>query len=112
MVRAIEKVLGNPVERRRLAGFDYAGYAASAGVQSRPAQQGYASRQSQPSRGADQRGGSKQQGSPRHSNGSAPQQTPTQPVTAHAQDKTVAPEGAAAKPQRRRTYWRRQGTQA
>ena len=51
MVRAIEKVLGNPVERRRLAGFDYAGYAAGAGVQSRPAQQGYASRQSSPAVG-------------------------------------------------------------
>ena len=114
MVRAIEKVLGNPVERRRLAGFDYAGYAANAGVQSRPAQQGYAnaSRQSQPSRGANQRGGSKQQGSPRHSNGSAPQHTPAQPVAAPAQNKTVTTEDAAAKPRRRRTYWRRQGTQA
>ncbi|MEI2776568.1 MAG: DEAD/DEAH box helicase [Tetrasphaera sp.] len=60
MVRAIEKVLGNPVERRRLAGFDYAGYAASAGGQSRPAQPSYASRQSQPSRGTESRNSSKQ----------------------------------------------------
>jgi ATP-dependent RNA helicase RhlE len=75
MVRAIEKVLGNPVERRRLAGFDYAGYVAAGGQgraaqQGRPAQASYASRQSQPNRGAPSSNKSKQGGSTRP--GSAP----------------------------------------
>jgi ATP-dependent RNA helicase RhlE len=116
MIREIERVLGNPVERRRLTGFDYG----SATLQNKPAQgkpvqQGYASRQSQPGRGADQRNG--KQGGANHSNGSAnrgstPQSAPVHHAAAHAQDKAVAAEGEPARPRRRRTYWRRQGTQA
>ncbi|MFO7634332.1 MAG: DEAD/DEAH box helicase [Caldilinea sp.] len=96
MVRAIEKVLGASVERRRVDGFDYGG----AFVQSKLAGQSYANRQTkpQPTRTSGQE------------NGRTPQSMPARPA---ATDESAAvPEGKPAKSRRRRPYWRRQGTQA
>ena len=92
MVRAIEKVLGSPVERRHVAGFDYCGSFA----QPKPARQERSNGRSQPA--GDRKQGSQQP----HKN-------------AHAQPATQ-PAAAEAKPsrsrRRRRPSWRRQGTQA
>jgi ATP-dependent RNA helicase RhlE len=90
MVRAIERVLGSPVERRRVAGFDYGGaYPAS-----KPASQGYADHRPQQGRG-----GATHAPAPR-------------PEAARPAAVATAPEAAPAKPRRRRRpYWRRQGAQ-
>jgi len=93
MVRAIERVLGSPVERRKVDGFDYGG----AFVQTRPASQGYASRQPQSSRNGGQ------------NSSRAPQNGSTR---AGAVTETTTPESKPAKSRRRRPYWRQQGTQA
>ncbi len=96
MVRAIERVLGSPVERRRVDGFDYNG----AFPASKPSSQGYASRQpqSQSRRGSVQNNGASRQAA-------APAHPP-------ATEKAATSEGTPAKSRRRRPRWRRQGTQA
>lgn len=95
MVRAIERVLGSPVERRRVDGFDYNG----AFPANKPSNQGYASRQpqSQSRRGGGQNNGGSRQAAPAHP-----------PAT----EKAATPEGTPSKSRRRRPRWRRQGTQA
>jgi len=95
MVRAIERVLGSPVERRRVDGFDYNG----AFPASKPSSQGYASRQpqSQSRRASGQNNGASRQAAPAHP-----------PAT----EKAATPEATPAKSRRRRPRWRRQGTQA
>ena len=95
MVRAIERVLGSPVERRRVDGFDYNG----AFPASKPSNQSYASRQpqSQTRRSGGQNNGGSRQTAPAHP-----------PAT----EKAATPEGTPAKSRRRRPRWRRQGTQA
>ena len=95
MVRAIERVLGSPVERRRVDGFDYNG----AFPASKPSSQGYASRQ--PQAQARRSGG--------QSNGGS---RPATPPHTPAPEKAAAAEGTPAKSRRRRSRWRRQGTQA
>ncbi len=95
MVRAIERVLGSPVERRRVDGFDYNG----AFPASKPSSQGYASRQ--PQSQARRSGG--------QSNGGS---RPATPPHTPAPEKAAAAEGTPAKSRRRRSRWRRQGTQA
>ncbi len=142
MVRAIEKVLGNPVERRRVAGFDYAGALPSL----KPAPSTYARQQAQ-SRPAAQNGGRKQgyakpapppaaQGSrqasyakaqplPAHNaeagagqpgkgqhGGNMAPQPPAPPAKPHAPEKPPVPTPAANRPSLRRRAGRRQGTQA
>ena len=92
MVRAIERVLGSPVERRRVAGFDYGG----AFPASKPATPSYADHRPQQSRG-----------SANHT--AAPRSEAPRPAAVAA---TTAPEAAPAKARRRRRpYWRRQGAQ-
>ncbi len=95
MVRAIEKVLGSPVERRRVDGFDYNGAFPAV----KPSNQSYASRQSQSQ--ARRSGGQNNGGS-----------RPATPPRAPAPEKAAATEGTPAKSRRRRPRWRRQGTQA
>lgn len=90
MVRAIERVLGSPVERRRVAGFDYGG-AFPAG---RAASQGYADHRTQQGRSAA-------------NHASAPHTEAPRPAAG-----ATTSEAAPAKPRRRRRpYWRRQGAQ-
>ena len=89
MVRAIERVLGSPVERRHVVGFDYCGSFA----QPRPARPENAA--VSPARGKKQE--------PRHSATPAPALATTEPSLAEAKP---------TRSRRRRPYWRRQGTQA
>ena len=91
MVRAIEKVLGTPVERRHVAGCDYCGSFA----QPKPARQERAT--ARPQSAGDRKQGAQQP----HKNTQA--QPATQPAAAEAKP---------ARSRRRRPYWRRQGTQA
>jgi ATP-dependent RNA helicase RhlE len=92
MVRAIERVLGSQVERRRVAGFDYGG----AFPASKPASQSYADHRPQHSRGAADRA-------------SAPRNEATRPAAVAT---ATSPEAAPVKARRRRRpYWRRQGAQ-
>ncbi len=89
MVRAIEKVLGSPVERRHVPGFDYGGsFAQPKPAQSRPAQ----------SKPARQEQAQAQKPHP----------------AAHTPGAVAGEAAAEAKParsRRRRPYWRRQGAQ-
>ena len=119
MVRAIEKVLGNPVERRRVAGFDYAGAVSNL----KPAPTTY----TRPQQRASAQGGGRQQGGARPApstggngsqpgksqpNGNLPQQPAVQPARPHTAEKPAAPAAAANRPSLRRRAGRRQGTQA
>ncbi|HAJ34312.1 MAG TPA: RNA helicase [Chloroflexi bacterium] len=91
MVRAIERVLGSPVERRRVVGFDYGG----AFPASKSASQGYAEHR------------------PQHGRNAVANRAPASHTEA-VRPATVAttPESAPAKARRRRRpYWRRQGAQ-
>jgi len=89
MVRAIERVLGSPVERRRVTGFDYGG----AFPTPKPASASYADHRPQQSRSGNPAG--------------APRSEATRPAAA-----VTSPEAAPARARRRRRpYWRRQGAQ-
>lgn len=90
MVRAIERVLGGAVERRRVTGFDYGG----AFPTSKSTSSSYADYRPQQSRSGNHTG--------------APRDEATRPAAVAAVSSETAPAKAR---RRRRPYWRRQGAQ-
>lgn len=90
MVRAIERVLGGAVERRRVTGFDYGG----AFPTSKPTSSSYADYRPQQSRSRNHTG--------------APRDEATRPAAVAAVSSETAPAKAR---RRRRPYWHRQGAQ-